>query len=188
MRTILILTLSIIFSLQINAQENFKKCLTTPIVEKELISNPDYSKGRKYSISQNTAWIKANNSSKETINIPVVVHIIHKSTYTQIGQGNNISNEQIADALRILNEDYSKTNPEFPNPPRNTFVNYAGTANMKFCLATIDPNGNPTNGITRTPTTKNSFDADTESNEMKRDWTWRNRRLGPIKVLKYLGM
>ncbi len=171
MRTILILTLSIIFSLQINAQENFKKCLTTPIVEKELISNPDYSKGRKYSISQNTAWIKANNSSKETINIPVVVHIIHKSTYTQIGQGNNISNEQIADALRILNEDYSKTNPEFPNPPRNTFVNYAGTANMKFCLATIDPNGNPTNGITRTPTTKNSFDADTESNDMKQNST-----------------
>ena len=47
-----------------------------------------------------------------------------------------------------------KTNPEFPNPPRNTFINYAGNPELQFCLATIDPNGNPTTGITRTSTIK----------------------------------
>ena len=31
-----------------------------------------------------------------------------------MGTGTNISDIQIEDALRILNEDYSKTNPEFP--------------------------------------------------------------------------
>ena len=36
------------------------------------------------------------------------------------------------------------TNPEFPNPPRNTFINSAGNPNIQFCLATIDENGNPT--------------------------------------------
>jgi hypothetical protein len=70
-----------------------------------------------------------------------------------------------------LNEDYSKTNPEFPNPPRNTFVAYAGNSDLQFCLATTDPNGNPTTGITRTPSTKNSFDSDTESDDMKKDVT-----------------
>jgi len=183
MRTKFILTLLIIFSFQIKAQENFNKCMTTPLVEKELINNPDYAKGRANAISQNTAWIKANSSAKETINIPVVVHVIHKSIYTQIGQGNNISNEQIEDAIRVLNEDYSKTNPEFPNPPRSTFVNYAGTANMKFCLATTDPDGNPTNGITRTPTTKNSFDADTEGDDMKQNSTSGKDAWTPSKYL-----
>ena len=154
MKKIAILTFSIILNLQITAQENSKKCITTSLVIKELISNPDYAKTRANVISENKIWIKNNSKEKNTINIPVVIHIIHRNTYTQIGQGNNISNEQVEDALRILNEDYSKTNPEYPNPPRNTFLNYWGNPDIKFCLATIDPDGNPTNGITRTSTIK----------------------------------
>ena len=168
MKKIAIFTFSIILNLQITAQENFKKCITTSLVKKELISNPDYVKGRANTIAENKIWIKNNSQEKSTINIPIVIHIIHRSNYTQIGQGNNISNEQIEDALRILNEDYSKTNAEYPNPPRNTFLNYWGNPDMKFCLATNDPDGNPTSGITRTSTTKLSFDADTESNDMKK--------------------
>ena len=75
--------------------------------------------------------------------------MIYRSSHANIGVGTNISNEQIEDQLRILNEDYSKMNPEFFNPPRNTFSNYWGNPNLQFCLATTDPNGNPTNGITR---------------------------------------
>ena len=69
-----------------------------------------------------------------------------------------ISDEQIMDGIRILNEDYSKTNPEFPNPPRDLFTTIAGNPNLKFCLATSDPNGNPTTGITRTASSVNNFD------------------------------
>ena len=183
MKKIAIFTLSIIISLQVTAQENYKKCLTTPLVEKELIGNSDYAKSRANIISENKIWIKNNSKEKNIINIPVVVHIIHRNTYTQIGQGNNISNAQIEDALKILNEDYSKTNPEHPTPPRNTFINYWGNPDMKFCLATTDPDGNPTNGITRTSTTKLSFDADTESNEMKRVWSGGIDAWDPSKYL-----
>ena len=183
MKKIAIFTLSIIISLQVTAQENYKKCLTTPLVEKELIGNSDYAKSRANIISENKIWIKNNSKEKNIINIPVVVHIIHRNTYTQIGQGNNISNAQIEDALKILNEDYSKTNPEYPTPPRNTFINYWGNPDMKFCLATTDPDGNPTNGITRTSTTKLSFDADTESNEMKRVWSGGIDAWDPSKYL-----
>jgi hypothetical protein len=170
MKKIAILTLSIILNLQVTAQENYKKCLTTRLVEQELISNPDYAKGRVNSITENIAWIKANHSEKTTLNIPVVIHIIHKNTHSNIGIGTNISIAQIEDALKILNEDYSKTNPEYPNPPRNTFLNYWGNPDMKFCLATSDPSGNPTNGIIRTSTTVADWDADDnfESDAMKR--------------------
>ena len=172
-----------IFTGQLTAQENFKKCITTRLVEQELISNPDYAKARANIISENKIWIKNNSKEKNTINIPVVIHIIHKNTHSNIGIGTNISNAQIEDALKILNEDYSKTNPEYPNPPRNTFLNNWGNPNLKFCLATIDPNGNPTNGITRTSTTKASFDADTEGNDMKRVSTSGKDAWNPSKYL-----
>jgi len=171
MKTKLILSFLIISSLQISGQGNFKKCLTTPLVKQESLSNPDYVKGREKSMAENNAWLAGNHTEKSTINIPVVIHIVYKSTHANVGIGSNISDAQIEDALRILNEDYSTTNPEFPNPPRNTFLNYVGNPDLKFCLATNDPDGNSTNGITRTSTTKASFDVDYESNDMKRNST-----------------
>ena len=87
------------------------------------------------------------------------------------------------DALRILNEDYSKTNPEFPNPPRNTFTNVAGNPNLEFCLASVDENGDPTTGITRTSTSKTNFDPDSESNDMKQNSTGGKDGWDPSKYL-----
>jgi len=183
MKKIAILSLLVLTSIVMNGQINMKKCTTTPLVDQELISNPDYANGRVNSIGENIAWIKSNHSEKTTINIPIVIHIVHKSTHSNIGVGTNISNAQIEDALRILNEDYSKTNPEYPNPPRNTFLNYWDNPDIKFCLATTDPNGNATNGITRTSTTKSSFDADNESNDMKRINTLGKDGWDPSKYL-----
>ena len=155
MKKIFALSLLIIFSTILTAQVNIKKCLTTPLVQQELKSNPDYAKGREKSMAENSTWIADNHTKKSTLNIPVVVHIVHRVSHANMGSGTNISDAQIEDALRILNEDYSKTNPESPNPPRNTFLNYAGNPDLKFCFATTDPDGNSTNGITRTSTTKN---------------------------------
>ena len=166
--TITILTL--FFSLTIFAQEN-KKCYTTELINKELIDNKYYQNQINQVHKENKNWILENRNNKEVITIPIVVHVIYRQTHANIGIGTNIPNFQIEDQIRILNEDYSKTNSEFPNPPRNTFVNYAGNPNIKFCLATTDPNGNPTTGVTRTQSTKNSFNYNTESNDMKRDNT-----------------
>ena len=151
------------------SQVNNKKCITTNLVKIELSQNPEYVEGRVQAINNNNKWINNNVKNSNTITIPTVVHIIHRNTHPNIGSGTNISNDQIEDALRVLNEDYSKTNPEFPNPPRNIFLNYAGNANLQFCLATIDPSGNQTNGITRTSTTRTNWDADdnNEANYMK---------------------
>ena len=164
MKKILSLALFIALSISFYGQENHKKCTTTKLVIQELKGNNDYVTAR-----ENAQLLKNNSTKKTTITIPVVIHIIHRQSHSNIGSGTNIPNIQIEDALRILNEDFSKTNPEFPNPPRNTFLNYWGDPDLEFCLATTDPNGNSTSGITRTATAQTNWDADdnTESNAMK---------------------
>ncbi len=164
MKKILSLTLFIALSISFYGQENHKKCNTTKLVVQELKGNNDYATAR-----ENAQLLKNHSTEKTIITIPVVIHIIHRQSHSNIGSGTNIPNIQIEDALRILNEDFSKTNPEFPNPPRNTFLNYWGNPDLEFCLATTDPNGNSTSGITRTATAQTNWDADdnTESNAMK---------------------
>lgn len=141
-------------------QINPKKCIAPNKTEKELTNNPEYELIRQNLINYYQENQNINDKHQSTIIIPVVVHVVHRISHTNIGTATNISDAQIYDQIQILNEDYSKTNPEIANPPRNTFVNYAGSTNIKFCLATIDPLGNPTTGITRTASSKNSWDAD----------------------------
>ena len=152
---------------------NVKKCATTPLVEYEMQTNPQYKNTVENYFNGLQEWLNNNPNSKNTvITIPVVVHVIHKQSHN-LGIGTNIPQIQIDDAIRILNEDYRKMNPEFPSPPRNTFTSYAGDCELEFCLATTDENGNATTGVTRTSTSKTSFDADdnTDSNAMKRTAT-----------------
>ena len=157
---------------QILTAQNIKKCNTTFLVNKEIELNKEYLENREKIIKENKLWIDQNNNNKaSSMIIPIVVHVIYRTNHANIGSGTNISDARILDAIRILNEDYSKTNPEFPNPPRNTFLSYSGNPNLEFCLATIDPDGNPTNGITRTASTKTNFDPNNEANDMKRDNT-----------------
>mgnify|MGYP001165170683 FL=1 len=177
-----IIILLLLLSISIFAQEN-KKCFTSELIQKELEINEDYQNQIYQVHKDNKKWLSENSRSKETITIPIVVHVIYRQSHSNLGIGTNISNAQIEDQIRILNEDFSKTNNEFPNPPRNTFVNYADNPNIKFCLATTDPDGNATNGITRTMSTKNSFNYNTESNDMKRDNTGGKDGWNPSKYL-----
>jgi hypothetical protein len=180
MKKITLLLLLLVSTTLIFAQENHKKCISTKLVEEELKNNTDYVDARK-----NSGNINYNSKEKKTNTIPVVIHIIHRTSHANIGSGTNIPDIQIEDALRILNEDFSKTNPEFPNPPRNTFLNYWGNPELKFCLATTDPYGNTTSGVTRTATAQTNWDADnnTESNAMKQNSSGGKDSWDPKKYL-----
>lgn len=74
--------------------------------------------------------------------IPVVVHVIHQ------GGTENISDAQIMDAIRILNEDYRKLNSTAANTV-SQFQSIAADCEIEFRLAKKDPNGLCTNGIDR---------------------------------------
>jgi PKD repeat protein len=85
------------------------------------------------------------NASPNTVlyRIPVVFHIIH--TY-----GNeNISKEQVLDAVRIMNLSFQKLNPD-TGMVIPLFQPIFANPQIELVLANIDPNGICTDGITRT--------------------------------------
>ena len=85
--------------------------------------------------------------------IPVVVHVVHRT------DADNLSDAQIASQIDVLNEDYAATNKDLENVP-GAFTGVIGTPGLRFALATTDPSGAPTDGITRRRTTVASFGVD----------------------------
>lgn len=75
--------------------------------------------------------------------IPVVFHIIHNNG------GENISDDQVRDAIRVMNEDFNKMNAGWPDV-QPEFLGIVADVGVTFELARLDPDGNCTNGITRT--------------------------------------
>ncbi len=79
--------------------------------------------------------------------LPVVFHIIHDYG------AENISDAQVFDALRVLNEDFRKQNADTSLVDPD-FVNLVSDSRIQFQLASVDPNGYCTSGIERIPSTR----------------------------------
>ncbi len=82
--------------------------------------------------------------------IPIVVHVVYQTALQ------NISDAQVISQIDVLNEDFARTNADSVNTPA-IWQAIAGRLPYYFVLARRDPNGNPTNGIVRTPTSSNTF-------------------------------
>jgi PKD repeat protein len=74
--------------------------------------------------------------------IPVVFHVIHTNG------PENITQAQIEDQIRVLNEDFSFKNTNRTSI-RSQFTGVTADCEIEFRLARIDPQGNCTNGINR---------------------------------------
>ncbi|MEX1131791.1 MAG: hypothetical protein WEC15_01075, partial [Flavobacteriales bacterium] len=81
--------------------------------------------------------------ARSTYVISVVFHVIHNNG------PENISDEQLYDAIRVLNNDFNKLNTDWPGV-RPEFLDIVADVGIEFRLARKDPQGNCTNGITRT--------------------------------------
>lgn len=80
----------------------------------------------------------------ETIyTIPVVFHIVHN------GGSENISDDQVYDAVEILNRDFRRLNDDADHV-HSDFQGMPADIMIEFRLATIAPDGTCFNGITRT--------------------------------------
>ena len=96
-------------------------------------------------------WIKNNNGKQSSvITIPVVVHVVYYNN------NENISDQQIFSQIDIINEDFRRLNSDTINTP-SAFQSVAADTEIEFCLASEDPDGNTTTGITRTATSQSSF-------------------------------
>jgi len=75
--------------------------------------------------------------------IPVVFHVLHQNT------AENISYDQVVDAVSILNRDFRLNNAD-AGSVQSSFSGMPADAEIEFALATIAPNGDCFNGVTRT--------------------------------------
>ena len=99
------------------------------------------------------AWLAAHPDalhSRQIISIPVVVHVVYRTA------PQNISLEQIQSQLDVLNADYRALNDN-QNIVPSLFQNLIADLEIEFCLASRDPEGQATSGITRTVTTKDNI-------------------------------
>jgi hypothetical protein len=85
--------------------------------------------------------------------IPVVVQVVYKTA------AENISAAQIKSQIDVLNKDYRAKNADKSKVPP-VWKGLVTDVGVQFALATKDPNGKPTTGITRTKTTRTSFGTD----------------------------
>jgi len=130
------------------AQE--RNCGTMEYLEQQIQNNPERALRLK-SIDRHAEHVQQNPQRlvTGTIVIPTVVHIVYRNS------SQNISNAQVQSQIDVLNEDFRRLNADAANTP-SVFLGVAADAEIQFCLATVDPSGNPTNGITRTASTRTS--------------------------------
>ena len=133
----------------LNAQERCATEVYSNILKEKY---PEYKIARSKVNMQTENWINnhPNNSQKTIITVPVVVHVVWNTN------AENISDAQIFSQIDVLNEDFRRTNVDVINTP-SVWQGIAADCEIDFCLATIDPNGATTTGITRTQTSLTSF-------------------------------
>ena len=141
--TILPLLLFVVFSY---AQE--RTCAAVEYLELQQQLDPE-RKTRMNAIEEHTRrFVQKYDPAKRVaqITIPVVVHVVYRNS------SQNLSDARILSQIQVLNEDFQMLNAD-----ADGYWPQAADAQIAFCLATVDPNGDPTNGIQRRSTKKRSF-------------------------------
>ncbi|MBX7242131.1 MAG: PKD domain-containing protein [Bacteroidia bacterium] len=105
--------------------------------------------------------------AKDGVNyvIPVVVHVLYSSTRE------NIPKEQILSQIKVLNEDFNRKNKD-TSLTSLQFRNVSTKVGITFRLATIDPEGKPTDGIDRISMSGSPFSENFITEVIKPNTIW----------------
>lgn len=134
---IVIVLLSCIVCLSVQAQQAERSCGTTHI--------PDNAQPIHETFTS---------SIRDNIEIPVVFHLLYRS------EEENLSEELILSQLDVINRDYNQIDPLTKGLPKK-FDKKVASPGISFCLASVDPFGNSTDGIIRVNTSvKNVANSD----------------------------
>jgi len=128
-------------------QNDFRACGTDEMVREAKKAYPGYSENLRQ-LEEFTREFIRNNPAQRTSGtvqyvIPVVFHVIHNYG------PENISKAQIVDAVDIFNKSFQKLYADSVLVA-SAFRPIIADCEIEFRLAQIDPNGNCTDGITRT--------------------------------------
>lgn len=142
---------SIFFSLSLTilpvlltAQNLQKKCHTNEAIENLFNSYPQL-RTQQQSVEEQISRFAASNRltvRNAEVTIPVVVHIVYRTT------SENITDAQVRSQIDALNRDFNKENSDASRIP-SVFTSIAADCDIRFQLATTDPQGSETYGIVR---------------------------------------
>ena len=156
MKNILFAVIAITFSLTSNAQCGTDE-YNHQLVADKLLPGEDFADYLERTRDFEFEESYDTKTKKAIRTIPVVFHVVHAYG------AENVSKEQIEDQMRILNEDFQRTNAD-ASSTRSVFQSRAANFEIAFKLARIAPDGSCTEGITRTYDPVNTIEDYTTSN------------------------
>ena len=138
------------FSLTATAQDH--TCGSAQVNNEALENNPELIELQRKMHTEALEFTETYASNRGGIKvIPVVIHVMH------YGGDENITKAQVDNAIEIINEDFRLMNAD-SDQIISEFFNIQADTQVEFRLAQKDPNGNCTDGVTRTKT-ELTFDA-----------------------------
>jgi Pregnancy-associated plasma protein-A len=133
-----------------------RSCAQMVVHELLAETKPEY-RSRRLEVEEQTrrsiASGQAMRVADKLITIPVVVHVVHRT------DEENISDAQINSQIKALNRDFRAKNADKSKVP-SVWKSLVIDSKIQFALATQDPDGKRTSGITRMATTVDSFGPD----------------------------
>jgi len=160
-------------------QSNYGPCSYHSSIERQKSINPkvDYDFERdEAALQEIIADLKTSKTTAEsTYTIPIVLHVFH------LGDDGKMGMEQALSGIEILNRDFNGLNDDWENIDP-AFDAVKGTLDISFCLATIDPEGNPTTGLIYHETEAGLYN-DTNLYQ----YAWDNHKYLNVYLPKYTG-
>ncbi|WP_298307451.1 M43 family zinc metalloprotease [Flavobacterium sp.] len=141
MKKIILIVLAI-SSLNVFSQ---RTCATTEKMNELIANNPSFAIHHQETMDylQNPITAQSNKNSNVVVTIPVVFHVLYKTSIQ------NISDAQINSQLTILNNDFRKLNSDFSTVVPAAFQGLGADVEILFCKATRTPAGVASTGIER---------------------------------------
>lgn len=141
-------------------------------------------------ISEKTEEYRAQRARSRTmfdkLVIPVIVHVVHYGE--AVGQGTNISSEQVYSQIEVLNRDFNLSNTDSDNT-LDAFKDRRASIDIEFVPATRDPDGKPLRepGIIRHHGGRESWTIPTCDTFLKPETFWDSNRYLNMWVLNLEG-
>ncbi len=147
MKKLLLVVVILASGLSNSFAQTYKPCGTDEMMRIAKLQNPNYAISLDQLEQYTVQYIQQHGNQKTSgaviYTIPVVFHVIHNYG------SENISKLQILDAVDIMNKSFQKWYADSVNVA-SAFRPIIADVQVQFRLAQIDPNGNCTDGITRT--------------------------------------
>jgi Pregnancy-associated plasma protein-A len=132
----------------LSGQSGSAQCLADELAARNAQRYPELARQREQLEQQMADAVHRRSfaaAERGIFTIQVVVHVVANTP------SENLSDEQVRSQITILNQDFRQLNPDREKIPAE-FAGVAADVGIEFCLATTDPRGNPTSGITRRQT------------------------------------